>query len=149
MEPKMWPLDRPSMDAPNRAPLAYAPGSGRILAQLPRAQGDRRIPVRGGNLRESPHAARRHGRRVPEARRRLSRLVCCKGDWNPAAADQRPQVSQAAMTEAANKTRQPHNFQPGDYVFLNICMVGNASTSSKVVDGRFCSQLKIFSFMCS
>ena len=28
-------------------------------------------------------------------------------------------VSQAAMTDAAKKTRQPHSFQPGDSVFLN------------------------------
>ena len=28
-------------------------------------------------------------------------------------------VSQAAMTEAANKARQRHAFQPGDSVFLN------------------------------
>ena len=28
-------------------------------------------------------------------------------------------ITQATMTEAANKTRQPHKFQPSDSIFLN------------------------------
>ena len=45
-------------------------------------------------------------------------------------------VSRAATTEAANKARQPHDFQPGDSVFLNTrhLPLGYANAAGDVVD---------------